>query len=227
MPTWNRPDRGKRKRTVNPEQPATFWGTPGLLPRDPIEEMPATPDAEAMVELLRGELLAVHDELTELTAERAARSWRPRALTLDMPGGMLGSLKGRAREFRRRGVTVVKDTLSGRLEPRRPRGKPPGSPSTSWAACPGRHWPRCSGSAARARAGSWPGPAPCCPSTRRGSNPTGPSWTTCWRTATPPAGSRTPPTGPTWTSCAAWPRRRAPSPPRWTPWPSRPTAHPG
>lgn len=85
--------------------------------REPIDEAPAAPDAETMVELLRAELLAVHDELTELTAERAARSWRVEALTLDVPGGVAGSLKGRAREIRRRGVTVVKDALSGRLGP--------------------------------------------------------------------------------------------------------------
>lgn len=85
--------------------------------REPIDEAPAAPDAETMVELLRTELLAVHDELTELTAERAAASWRFEALTLDVPGGVAGSLRGRAREIRRRGVTVVKDALSGRLGP--------------------------------------------------------------------------------------------------------------
>ncbi|NUL48783.1 glycosyltransferase [Cellulosimicrobium funkei] len=70
-----------------------------------------------MVELLRAELLAVHDELTEITAERAAMSWRFSALTLDLPGGTLGAVRGRAREIRRRGIGVVKDTLSGRLGP--------------------------------------------------------------------------------------------------------------
>ncbi|WP_413543253.1 glycosyltransferase family 4 protein [Citricoccus nitrophenolicus] len=85
--------------------------------RQPIDAGPAAEDAESMVELLRSELLAVHDELTELTAERAAASWRFEALTLDLPGGVAGSLKGRAREIRRRGVTVVKDALSGRLGP--------------------------------------------------------------------------------------------------------------
>ncbi|VXB20472.1 glycosyltransferase family 4 protein [Citricoccus sp. K5] len=104
---------------MNPEQLATssedVQHRP--LPRDPIEEGPAAPEAEAMVELLRAELLAVHDELTELTAERAATSWRFSALTLDLPGGTLGAVRGRAREIRRRGITVVKDTLSGRLGP--------------------------------------------------------------------------------------------------------------
>ncbi len=83
----------------------------------PIDGAPAALEAEAMVELLRAELLAVHDELTELTAEKDARAWRPRALTVDLPGGVLGSLKGRAREVRRRGVSVVRDALSGRLGP--------------------------------------------------------------------------------------------------------------
>ncbi|MFC7402662.1 glycosyltransferase family 4 protein [Citricoccus sp. GCM10030269] len=85
---------------------------------EPIEEMPSEADLQAEVDLLRRELLAVHDELTRQTAERQALSGRLSALTLDIPGGALGALKGRAREIRRRGISVVKDAASGRLGPK-------------------------------------------------------------------------------------------------------------
>jgi glycosyltransferase involved in cell wall biosynthesis len=87
------------------------------VPQKPIDEMPAEPDLQAQVELLRQELYTLHDELTQRTSERLALRGRLSALTLDVPGGLAGALRGRARELRRRGVGVVKDAASGRLAP--------------------------------------------------------------------------------------------------------------
>lgn len=55
------------------------------MPQQPIDEMPAEPDLQTQVELLRQELYTLHDELTERTSERLALRGRLSALTLDVP----------------------------------------------------------------------------------------------------------------------------------------------